>query len=162
MNSFTLPASIYSTQDLAMLIIDVRSYSGWFSNFLVAQKANIKPNSFQPEISETSAEIIRQWAGREPLDQARLDNLINQLEKIKSSAPTMTITLAGPAPSTIKRQLVDWCRQNIDPNILVTIRFNRTILGGMVLHYDSRIYDWSIRKAIADHKDKFPEMLARV
>lgn len=162
MANFQLPASISSSEDLASLIVDIKSYANWFSSYIVSQKSGVKPNSTQPEISPAAAETIRAWAGNSPLTNDRLDEFVRGLERIKQTAPSMTITLAGPAPSQIKKQLVNWCRSNIEPSVLISFRFNRTILGGMVVHYNSRIHDWSLRRAILDNKSKFPEALANV
>jgi F0F1-type ATP synthase delta subunit len=92
----------------------------------------------------------------------RLDKLIETLEDYGTSAPIITITLAAPAPNSLKKTLIDWCRKNIAPNALIDFRFNATMLGGMVVQYGSRIYDWSFRRQILAARDKFPEILRNV
>ena len=74
----------------------------------------------------------------------------------------MSITLAAPAGAGLKRTLAEWCRQNIDENLLVHFDFNATLLGGMVVNYGSRIFDWSFRRRILEDRAKFPEVLRRV
>jgi F0F1-type ATP synthase delta subunit len=74
----------------------------------------------------------------------------------------MTITLAAPATTGIKKQLTAWCRDNVAPDVLVRFEFNQTLLGGMVVRFGSHIYDWSLRRQILDGRTKFPEVLRNV
>jgi hypothetical protein len=157
-----LPPSVSSTQDLTSLILEIRSYAKWYSQYTTASKVKTTYKEAQPELSPTATELIRTWGKQSPLSQKSLDELISTLEKTVSHAPIMTITLAAPATTEVKRALVDWCRSNIHQDILVTFRFNSTILGGMVVRFGSKIYDWSFRRAILNERHKFGEMLTRV
>jgi F0F1-type ATP synthase delta subunit len=84
------------------------------------------------------------------------------LREFEESAPHITLTLAAPAPNGLKKTLISWCRDNIDKNILVDFKFNATILGGMVVVYGSRIFDWSFKRQILAAREKFPEVLRNV
>jgi hypothetical protein len=160
--ALNLPATVSSTQDLTSLILEVREYAKWYSQYATAAKLKTKYKQEQPEITPTAGELIRIWNKESPLSQKSLDELIASLERTKKQAPVMTITLAAPATTEVKRALVDWCRKNINQDILVTFRFNSTLLGGMVLRYGSNIYDWSFRRAILNERQKFGEILSRV
>ena len=157
-----LPPSVSSAQDLTSLTLEVRTYAKWYSQYATAAKVKAKYTTDQPELSPTATELIRAWGKQSPLSQKSLDDLITTLEKTATHAPIMTITLAAPATTEVKRALVDWCRTNIHQDILVTFRFNSTILGGMVLRYGSKIYDWSFRRTILNERQKFGEMLSHV
>jgi len=157
-----LPASISSSSDVTSLTLEVRAYAQWYGQYVNAQKAGTKYKASQPELSDIAGEVIREWAKEAPLTSARIDELITHLEKIQKTAPIITITLAAAATSEVKRALVSWCREHIHEDILVTFRFNATILGGMVVRYGSRVYDWSFRRAIMDGRQRFPEVLSRV
>ena len=91
-----------------------------------------------------------------------LDELITELERISQHAPTITITLVAPAPAEVKKTLVAWCRQSLHPDMLVSLRFNATILGGMVVRSRSQIYDWSWKRSIMNNRHRFAEVLNRV
>lgn len=159
---FQLPSSVSSAQDVSSLIREVHDYSTWFSHSLVKQRVGSKKLTDQPELSPAAVEVIRGWAGKAQLTQAKLDELIQLLEEFKTTAPTLTITLAAPPTGDIKKVLVEWCRKNVAPNVLVTFRFNSSLLGGMVVRYGSQIFDWSFRRKILANKDTFPEVLRRV
>ena len=160
--SFSLPETVSSSEDLMTLSLEVSSYAKWFNQFVVAEKAGTKYQASQPELSVVAGDVIRAWAKEEQLTTARLDELIKTLESIKSGARTMTITLAAPATNELKKSLVSWARENIAPDILISFRFNATILGGMVVRFGSHVYDWSFRRVIMNERHKIPEILNRV
>ena len=169
-----LPNSVTSPQDLKMLILDIREYARWFSHNEVKSRVAGKAESGEgkapsgtktaetPPISEAVAEILQKLSGGKPLSQESLDKLIIALEDYEKSAPQLTITLAAPPSGKLKTTLAGWCRENIEPGILVNFRFNSTLLGGMVVNYGSRIFDWSFRRQILAERGHFPEVLRNV
>lgn len=157
-----LPASILSPQDLKALILEVREYSRWFSHGLIKQRAAAGKISPQPPISAAAVAVIKDWSGGKPLTQTGLDELIAALEEFERTAPQVTITLAAPAAGGLKQTLAGWCRQNLEPGVLVNFAFDATLLGGLVVRYGSRIFDWSFRRQILAARGRFPEVLRRV
>lgn len=154
--------NITSTHELRAVVIEVRRYIQWYvQQSLKSRLPNQKPSQ-PPAVSRAASVIINQWAQEKPLNQRSLDELIQYLEEYEKTAPSITITLAAPPPSSLKKILVDWCRQKIDAHILVDFQFNSTILGGMVVRYGSHIHDWSFRRQILASKGKFAEVLRRV
>lgn len=160
--SLVLPASISSTQDVTALGLEVQEYAKWYSQYANAAKRKIAYKEPQPEVTPVASELIREWGKQSPLSQERLDQLVKELNSKTKSAPTMTITLAAPATSDVKKALVAWARKNINPDVLITFRFNSTLLGGMVVRSGSRIFDWSFRRAILNERQKFREIISRV
>lgn len=161
-SQLVLPPSISSPQDLLALTLEVRSYARWYSHNTIKAKAKASRGSQAPALSPTTVELIRNWAGQQLLTQDRLDELIAALENYRDTAPTLTITLAAVPSGDVKRTLVTWCRENIAPNALVSFRMNATLLGGMVVRYGSRVFDWSFRREIIANRSKFAEVLRRV
>ncbi len=144
------------------LTLEVREYARWFSQAAIKQRVNAGQTAETPAITPAATELILQWAPKEQLNSKRLDELIAALEALKETAPSMTITLAAQAPGDLKKTLVGWCRQNISPDILVSFKFNATILGGMVVRFGSHVFDWSFRRQILASRAQFPEILRRV
>ena len=157
-----LPNTVSSPQDLLALTIDVRSYARWFIHNTIKAKASASRGSDAPDVSPTTLELIRNWTGSQLLTQESLDELIATLEKFRDEAPVLTITLAAPAGGEVKKTLVTWCRANIAPNVLVSFRFNASLLGGMVVRYGSHVFDWSFRREIIANRDKFAGALRSV
>lgn len=157
-----LPSSVSSPQDVASLTIEVQSYARWFSHASIKQQVKAGNIPAAPELSPAATEVIQAWSAQSELSQQVLDALINELGQFKKDAPSITITLAAPAPGDLKQTLVTWCRTNIAADILVTFKFNATILGGMIVNYGSHIFDWSFRRQILSSRAKFPEILRHV
>ena len=157
-----LPDSVASSQDVIALQLEVRDYARWFAHEAIKQRTHAKHKSVAPALSDACQEILRNYGSKKELSRTDLDTLAKELEHYTKTAPTITLTLAAPVTSSIKTILVKWCRSNIAPDILVNFQFNATILGGMVVRYGSRVFDWSFRRQILANRDKFPEVLRHV
>ena len=157
-----LPDELSSRQDLRALILEIKAYARWFSQAMVKSRSSSGQNQNPPAISSPAVEIVKKWHGQEAIGPKTLDKLIAGLEEYAVSAPTIKITLAAAASRELKNALITWCRKNIKPNILVDFKFNSTMLGGMVVSYDSHVYDWSFKRQILTSSDKFPEILRNV
>ncbi|CAN5412248.1 hypothetical protein BH10PAT4_BH10PAT4_0930 [soil metagenome] len=161
-NRVDLPDTITSLQDLTALILEIREYTKWYSHDAILQRVSKKRRTKPFDLSASAEDILRQWEKLQPINVRSLDELLDMLNLYKNTAPTLTITLAAPPTNDIKHTLISWCRKNIAPNVMVAFGFNSTILGGMVVHYGSRIFDWSFRRKILDGRQAFGEVLRRV
>lgn len=157
-----LPDCIASSQDIADVIIEIHEYSKWFAHESIKAQAKIGQKTEQPTLSPTASQIIRDWSSKNDINQQSLDLLTQILNDYIKKSPSITITLAAPPTANIKTSLVKWCRTNIATDILVNFQFNSTLLGGMVVRYGSRIFDWSFRRQILNERYKFAEVLRRV
>jgi hypothetical protein len=157
-----LPDSILSRQDLKGAILEIQRYASWFSQTTVKMRFSGNSSYEPPTVSAAASELINDWAKEQQLSKERLDELISTLTQLEAEAKYISITLAAPAPGSLKRTLITWCRQNIDKDILVDLKFNSTILGGMVVVYGSHIFDWSFKRQILAAREKFPEVLRNV
>lgn len=157
-----LQDTISSPQDLRAIILEVREYARWFAHNDRKKSLHISGASARPDISRAADALIDEWESKNPISQRSLDTLIQTLEDFEESAPQMTITLAAPAPNSMKETLVAWCRTNIAQDVLVNFQYNSTLLGGMVVRYGSHVFDWSFRQKILESLNHFPEVLRRV
>lgn len=157
-----LPDSITSLEDLTALILEIRQYTKWFSHDAILARVSKKHTSVPLALSHSATELLQTWEKVKSIDTRSLDELIDILNLYRNNAPTLTITLAAPPTNDIKQKLIGWCRKNIAPNVMIAFSFNATILGGLVVHYGSRIFDWSFRRQILDGRGHFAEVLRRV
>lgn len=158
-----LDPSVASPQDLQALIAELHNYARWYgANAIKKQVHARRPAPDQPELSPAAKAVLRAWCTDNPLSRASIDMLTTRLEHFLETAKVMTITLAAPPTGGIKKLLTGWCRDNITPDVLVRFEFNQNILGGLVVRYGSRIYDWSFRRQILAERAKFPEVLRSV
>ncbi len=158
-----LPAELSSPQDLSALEFELRNYSQWFSHNSIKHTVGAERGATKlPVLSPMALAMVREQSTGQLLDQHHLDKLIEELATFRSHAPTMTITLAAPANNEIKQALVEWCRTNLNESVLVSFRFNATLLGGMVVRYGSHVFDWSFKRKILQNRSHFPEVLRSV
>lgn len=159
-----LPKSIASAQDLAAVSSEIRRYSNWYNHEAIKQRVSGKAQSHASEqpISAAGSEIIRSWFGPKKPNRSGFDSLIKQLDLYEKNAKNITVTLAAPAPASLKATLVEWFRENVSSQSLVSFRINSTILGGMVVQYGSRVFDWSFRRQIIEKSANFAEVIRRV
>lgn len=154
--------NITTPQDLKAIIVDVRRYAKWFAAASIKAKVSNTKTTEPIAISGAAVTVIKQTAGDKPLTQAALDKLLQDLQELETAMPRIVVTLAAMPGNKLKASIVEWCRGNIEPGILVDFRFNATILGGMVVQYGSHVYDWSFKRSIMANRAKFPEVLRRV
>ncbi|MEO5499742.1 MAG: F0F1 ATP synthase subunit delta [Candidatus Saccharimonadales bacterium] len=157
-----LPSSISSLQELNVLGLELREYSKWFAHNAIKERVHAKNATLPPALSAGASELMRSSSTGKLLSQTILDTLIKDIEMLKKTAPSATITLAAPVNNQTKLSLVGACRTNIENNLLVTFKFNSTLCGGMVIQYGSRVFDWSFRRQILENRAQFTEILKRV
>lgn len=156
--SISLPATVASRQDVARLRTEVERYRAWIRQYKNAMKRDIHYQHEQPALSDAATILIRQWLEA----NQTLDTLITELEKLAKTAPSITLTLAGPAPASVQAQLVGWARSRLSEQMLVEFRWNAQILGGIVARTDTSIYDWSHRQLLIASREKLVERLLHV
>lgn len=157
-----LPDTIASPQDLTTLLLELREYARWYEHETIKQRSKVTKQSVQPILSPDTISFIRSNSANGPLRPDQLDKLIEELEVYKLTAPIVAITLAAPVPGHVKKELTTWCRAELSADILVAFDHNRTLLGGMVVRYNSHVFDWSLRRQLTDTPVQFSEVLARV
>lgn len=157
-----LPETIASPQDLMQVTAEVRLYAKWYSHEAILRRVSRKTGTPAPTLSRSAHHVINVWHVISPINTRSLAALISTLEGYAKKAEVLTITLAAPVTGSIKAELVAWCRTNISPQIFVSFQFNSTLMGGMVVRYGSRVFDWSFRRQILANSAQFPEVLRRV
>lgn len=157
-----LPDTIASPQDLLQSIIEVKAYAKWYAHDSIRRRVSKKKGADAPDISASARQIITSWDNISPLSTRSFTDLITTLESYIKNTETVTITLAAPVTSSIKTTLTGWCRKNISSHVFVSFQFNSTLLGGLVVRYGSRVFDWSFKRQLLASSTQFPEVLRRV
>jgi hypothetical protein len=157
-----LPDTIASPQDLLQSMIDVKAYAKWYAHDSIRRRVSKKKGAEAPEISASARQIISSWDDISPLSTRSFTDLITTLESYIKNTETITITLAAPVTASVKATLVGWCRKNISSHVFVSFQFNSTLLGGLVVRYGSRVFDWSFKRQLLAASANFPEVLRRV
>lgn len=157
-----LPPSVSSLQDVNSLMMELREYAKWFAHNEIKHQVHAKKGSPPPEVSSAMHELLRSWTGTRLLTSTQLNELVTALDALKRSAPVVSVTLAAPVTHDLKVTIVNWCREHIDPQALVSFAFTSTILGGIVIRYGSHVHDWSFRKQLLHSDVSFAKVLRNV
>ena len=157
-----LPSSVASPQDLNELLGDAQDYASWLSHQANIKRVSSKRATAAPVLSPSLKELLLANNLMTDASSQDIEGLVDSLQQFKHSADQVTITLAAPVTTDVRHSLVDWCRSNINQNILVAFQVNSTILGGMVVRYGSHIFDWSFRRQLFSNRQKIAEVLHRV
>ena len=157
-----LPKTVISAEDIAELILEIKMYARWFSHESIKTRTHARHSSEPPHISAAALELLFSSHARTHLTTDTIEVLIATLEDYQKNAPSITVTLAAPPTQAVKEAIVEWCRHNLTPHILVRFDFNTTLLGGMVIRSGSHIFDWSFKRQILSQRRLFPEVLRRV
>lgn len=144
------------------LINELQRYVQWSGRNDIKQQVTSQLMDGQPVLSAGANDLINQWMGGRPVDADNLSKLIKALEEFAAKASFVNITLAAPAPASLRQAIVSWFRQNVRSDLLVDFNFNATMLGGMAVRYGSHVFDWSFKRQILANRSKFPEILRNV
>lgn len=151
---------IISPQDLQAVITELKQYSKWLIHNEVKLRVINKKDPNEPLLSIEASDLLNQWFNNQQLSATSLSKLVVSLDEYLVNANTIRITLAGMPSSGLKKRLTKWCRQSLSPSVLIDFRYNRSLLGGMVVNCGSHIYDWSFRRKILNSKDNLEEVLS--
>ena len=85
-------------------------------------------------------------------DHARME-LKEHLRALKDHAPIIHMTFAVDADPEFLSKLVEWLRQNIHPQTLVSVGLQPSLVGGVHMRTPNHVHDFSIRKLLATKRD---------
>lgn len=155
----TLPADIYSPDQLSELTMELRAYIDALRDTAVRNQAGAANNSGLPTMSvplKSLFETISASGWMTPED------LLRELEALLRHAPVVHLMVAAAPGKELKRQLTLWFRLEINPNTLLTFTERRDIGGGVIVRAGSRMYDFSFRKRILENKHRLTELAGSV
>lgn len=95
-------------------------------------------------------------------DQPKLEQLQKEIKTLRDSAPSVHITLAAFPPISIKKQLVQWMRDEVSPRVLCIFSVRGDIGGGVIIRTNSRQFDFSFRSKLIDNRRRIGELFADV
>ncbi|HET8709371.1 MAG TPA: hypothetical protein VFL85_03765, partial [Candidatus Saccharimonadales bacterium] len=104
-SNFVLPDSVTSPQDITGLQLEIRDYARWFSHNAVKKQLHAGRVDTAPELSPQARDLLREWSTAGPLSVKSLGKNMRALEDYARTAPHLTITLAAPAPASLKQTL---------------------------------------------------------
>ena len=152
-----LPMSLYSSDQLSAVAEELHHVA-----VKLGQKRRHDPKAQVEELSPLAAAALELLPPASRADDAAIEQLRVQLERMATAAPVVTLVLAGAATSRLKQELVAWLRQNVHAGLLVNFRVNPDIAGGVVIRSTNHLYDCSFRRLLLAESHAFTKVLEHV
>lgn len=161
MTAFTLPQDLYSPDQLSALVLELKTFRSATQDADTRTKTGSKKSPLLPEPSPLLSTIFKDM-GITTLSITAVEDLHKRLETMLNKAPVAHVMLAGMPSQAIKRQLTDWFRKQVSPDMLITFSVRGDLCGGAVIQVGSHIYDFSFKRLLLENKQKIGEIAGRV
>lgn len=97
--------------------------------------------------------------GLDPLHKEDRERLRRFLETVNDRAPVLHVSFsADPTPAFLEK-LVAWLRENIHPQVLMTVGVQPTIAAGCIMRTTNKYFDFSLRQDFEGKRDLLLEKL---
>jgi hypothetical protein len=95
------------------------------------------------------------------LHKSDRERLSRFLESISARAPILHISFSTDPPSNFLEQLMAWLRENIHPQVLITIGIQPTIAAGCIVRGPNKYFDFSLRRDFQNKRGLLLEQVSR-
>jgi len=95
------------------------------------------------------------------LHEADRQRLSRFLDSVSTRAPVLHISFSADPPSSFLEQLMAWLRENIHPQVLVTVGIQPTIAAGCTVRGPNKYFDLSLRQDFKDKRALLLEQMSR-
>lgn len=148
---FVLPVSLMTRSDLRRVIAELESVDNDLVTESIHQRTGHQTDS-QVVLSDTLSQCIE--ANEVDLyDQSARAGLLSQLRRLNVATPIIHMTFASTVKRDVLVRLVDWLRQKVHPQALVSIGLQPSLIGGLHIRTTNRVFDMSIRSQLADGRE---------
>lgn len=137
---FNLSEMVVTREDVDTLIMDIdilidslyRSGNGSYDQ------------TIKNSVRSSTAKLLKTIGTSREERQAALEQLKSKL----LSAKYLKLTIAfDPSVETINR-IADWVRRNIDSEIVLDLKIDRSIIAGAIIEHEGRYIDHSVNKQL--------------
>jgi len=153
--SITLPVTIVSPTDIARLTREIESIDGFFRDAEIRQAG--EPNAL-PRLSKLMDQLVADNQLNLLQDPDR-KKIVSVLDSLHNSAPVMHISFSVDPPGPYVQKIVAWLRENIHPEVLVTVGLQPNIGAGCIVRTTNKLFDFSLREYFAQKREFFIEKL---
>lgn len=80
--------------------------------------------------------------------------LLSKAYRTICALPIIKLSLAFEPSETIINNLSFWARQNLEPGVLLDLSLDRSIIGGVVISYKGKFFDFSLKNKIREIFEK--------
>lgn len=96
-------------------------------------------------------------------NRQELEDFLTKFKKTLMNLPTVSLTLAFSPSKVLIKKLAAWVKENVGPAVILEIKTDTTILGGLILSFQGRYQDLSLKKKLEErfmiHESRFTNIL---
>jgi hypothetical protein len=156
--TLTLPLQVTSPVDVGRLQRELESIDGSLT------QAALRKDGSKPTIPKTTTLMDNMLQ----LNKINLANsserkpLMDFLVQTKAKAPVLHMSFSADPSTTFIDRLLTWLRQEIHPNLLVTIGLQPNIGAGCIVRSTNKYFDFSLRQDFASKRGLLLEKLDQI
>ncbi len=149
--SITIPNNIVSPTDIARLVREIESVDIFFRDAAIRQSGE---TNALPRLSKLMDQLVadNQLNLLQEPDRVRISS---SLQKLHTSAPVMHISFSVDPPGPYVQKIVAWLRDNIHPQVLVTVGLQPNIGAGCIVRTTNKLFDFSLREYFTEKREFF-------
>lgn len=155
--STALPPAVYSPDQVSIVIWELGKLVAALRDAHTKKQVTGKDSLPEVHFSKDLAQILR----NEKIDLNDIESLEKlhlNLQDIRANAPVAHMLLSASPNHTLKTHLVQWCRENLHDNLLITFAARGDLGGGFVLRVGSKQYDFTYRARLLEQKHRLVEI----
>jgi len=155
---FQLPLSVVTLVDINRLRRELHNIDEFMLQTTLRQPGQ------QPALPRNShtLEEVASLNGLNLLQESHRKVLGQQLDKLRTQAPTIHMSFAAdPSPAFLTR-LITWLRHEIHPDLLLQIGLQPSMAAGCIVRTSSKYFDFSLREHFAQHRQALVDKLKEV
>lgn len=138
--AFILSSEVVSQGDLMRLERELNA----LDDFLIGAKARGAANAADLPRTSKLLDKVASDNGCNLLDDASRQAFIAALAGLEKQAPVIHFSFAAePTPGTLQ-PLINWLRQNIHPNVFLSVGYQPRIAAGCIVRTPNKIFDLSM------------------
>lgn len=142
----TLPPSVVSKVDVARLVIEAEQLDAQQTAEAVREKVGAAAHS-DMTMSQQLSDFLAQNQLAFGTGPERSE-LIKQLRHIKENVPVIHMTFAVPADRESLQQLVQWLRESVHPQAVISVGLQPNLVAGVSVRTTNHVHDFSMRSAL--------------
>lgn len=152
---FVLPSSVVTVGDIARLRLELERLSDFLTQARLRQPGTAVT---VPRVTKRLDEVAH-LAGLTLTKDSDCQALLKELNDLQTAAPRIHISFATDPSEDFLSQIIKWFRNNIHPQIILTIGLQPALTAGFVMRTSSHYYDCSLRRHFDDKKSLLAEAL---
>lgn len=137
-----------TTQDLVDLEEEINALSNSLYNTEINKFDQILEESVRVSMASEIKKLLKSCkiSGKD-----EIKNFLTDAYQTISSLPILILTLAFEPSEQVIYNISSWVRTNFEERIILDLVLDRRLLGGTLIEYKGKYYDYSVRKKLEEN-----------